>query len=359
MTRPLDPVALLTDLVATPSVSRSEGPAADLLDTWLRDHGLQTERLDDLNVVVRLRGAAPGPTLLLNSHLDTVPAKDGWDTDPWTPTLRDGRLIGLGSGDAKASVAAMACAVVELARQGLPAGQLIFAASVMEEVGGGGLEFIKDRLGPLDAALVGEPTSLQGAIAQGGLLIIEGCAHGRTAHAARAHEGVNALPIAARDILTITDLPLERQHPFLGTSTANVTVARAGDRHNVIPDRAEFTVDVRYTSAYAPEELFDLLDQATRSELRVRSKRLMPVETSPDAAIVQALLAVAPGTGLFGSPTMSDWVHLRGVPTVKIGPGDSERSHTPNESVALSDVTRAHALYRDVARRFLAPGAAP
>src|SRR5690606_6068964 len=177
-------------------------------------------------------------------------ARDGWESDPWTPHRHEGRLYGLGSGDAKASVAAMATATVRIARQGLAAGRLVFAATVMEEVGHGGLEHVAPTLGHIDGAFVGEPTNLEPALAQGGLLILEGTARGRTAHAARAHLGINALTIAARDVLAIDALTLDRVHPLLGASSINVTQIQAGTRHNVIPDTCDFVVDVRYTPSY-------------------------------------------------------------------------------------------------------------
>lgn len=350
MTSP-DPIALLERLVATRSLSGDETAAADLLTDYLRSHDLEVERWGD-NVVCRVRGEQPGATFLLNSHLDTVPAKEGWETDPWTPQIIDGRLVGLGSGDAKGSVAAMACAAIKCARAGIARGELIFAATVLEETGGGGLEEIRPRLGAIDGALVGEPTSLEGAVAQSGMMIIEAMAHGRTAHAARSHLGVNALTIAARDLLAIDALTLDRVHQHLGKSSANVTVIRGGDRHNVIPDACAFTIDIRYTPSYSPAELFALLDEITASSLSIRSERFLPVETSTTSRVIQALQHVAPDITLFGSPTMSDWVHLKGTPTVKIGPGQSERSHTPNESVSIEEVRRAVDLYADTITHF-------
>lgn len=354
------PAQLLAELVSTPSLSRDEGRVAGALCDWLRARDLPAERWGD-NVICVLEGDEPGPTLLLNSHLDTVSAREGWETDPWTPTLRDGRMYGLGSGDAKASVAAMAHAIWRCAEQGVERGRLVFAATVMEEVGGGGLEHILDDLGPIDAALVGEPTSLRGALAQGGLLILEACAQGRTSHAARGHLGVNALTAAARDLLALDEMHLEREHPLLGGSTAHATVIRGGERHNVIPDRCEYTIDIRYTPSYEAEELVALVDERVEAEIRVRSDRLRPVETSADAPIVSAMEAEHPDLGPFGSPTMSDWVHLRGVDAIKIGPGDSEHSHTPNESVDLDEVITAVDIYAACAQRFLAraPGPAP
>lgn len=347
-----DVITLLEELVSTPSLSGSETAAADVLTAYLRDHGLSVERLGD-NVVCRIKGAAPGPTFLLNSHLDTVPAKDGWLTDPWTPQVVDGRLFGLGSGDAKASVSAMARAMVNTFEEGLACGELIFAATVLEETGGGGLEEIRPALGDLDAALVGEPTSLHAAVAQSGMMILKASAHGRTAHAARSHLGDNALTIAAHDLLAIDAFVLDRVHPHLGGSLANVTVLHGGDRHNVIPDLCEYTIDVRYTPSYTPADIFTQLDAITRAELRVHSERFLPVETPTQGALLEALDVAVPHTPRFGSPTMSDWVHLKGTPAIKIGPGQSEYSHTPNESVGIEEVRRAVDLYAQMAQTFI------
>ncbi len=343
---------LLGELVATRSISGHEGAVAQLLGTWLRAHGIVFESIGD-NVIARLRGREPGPTLLLNSHLDTVPAKGDWQRDPWSPSVEDGRLYGLGSGDAKASVAAMACAFRQLHERGLERGSVIFAATVMEETGGGGLEHIVGDLGPLNAALIGEPTSLKAAVAQGGLMILEGTARGVAAHAARPWEGKNALEIAAQDLLSIHSTRFDRNHPLLQGTTATVTVLRGGDRHNVIPATCEYTIDVRYTPAYSPDEIEALLRDRTQAELCVRSRRLAPVETAADAGIVTALRSALPELQLQGSPTMSDWVHLRHIDAVKIGPGDSARSHTANESVACAEVVRAVDLYRDTALALL------
>ena len=357
-----DPVDLLEALVATRSLSRQEDEIAGLMCGWLRERGLPAERLG-CNVVLVIEGSEPGPTLLLNSHLDTVPPASGWSQDPWTPTRQQGRLTGLGAGDAKGSVAAMACAAAAIGAQGLTHGKLVFAATCCEEVGGGeGLEAVLGDLPPLDAALVGEPTGLQGALAQGGLLIIEACAHGRSAHAARPDQGINALTVAARDLLTLDGLTLDRHHPLLGGSTAVATVLQGGSRHNVIPDRCDYTIDIRYTPAYEPGEIVALLDEALEAELKVRSDRLRPVEIPLDHPLVSALRSAHPAgpaaLAPFGSPTMSDWVHLgrAGVPAVKIGPGMSQRSHTADEWIEESQVRQAAALYRDCALGFTRGG---
>lgn len=345
---------LLKALIATRSLSGHEADAARLLASWLGDHRVAATIDDEHNVIVEVTGEAPGPTLLLNSHLDTVPAGEGWESDPWSPYVHEGRLVGLGSGDAKASVATMASAALAIAKAGLPCGKLIFAATVKEEVGHGGLETLKPRLGPIDAALVGEPTSLHAALAQGGLLILEATARGVSSHAARAHLGKNALTAAARDLIALDALELDRVHPLLGPSSANVTVIQGGKRHNVIPDTCGYTLDIRYTPSYTWEELVALIDAATEADIRVRSSRLQPVETSAESPIARAIAHAHPEASFFGSPTMSDWVHLKGIDAIKIGPGDSERSHTANESVSLAHVEAAVELYAGAAQHFFA-----
>ena len=348
-----DAIALLHELVSIESVSRNEHAIANFLEGWLSDHGVTTRRIDD-NVIATVEGAEPGETFLLNSHLDTVAAVAGWESDPWTPFLDAGRLVGLGSGDAKASVAAMACAAVELSKRGLARGRLMFAATVMEEVGRGGMDVIRPQLGEIAAGMVGEPTSLEAATAQGGLLLIEATAKGRAAHAARAHLGINALTVAARDLIKLDTFRLDRVHPQLGPTTIVATVIKGGERHNVVPDRCEFTLDIRTNPAYEHEEIFEILQGELESELRVRSKRLRPVETPGAGKLIQSLNAAHPDElVIFGSPTMSDWAHLRDLEGVKFGPGDSQRSHTANESVNIDQVRAAVGIYAGCAERYL------
>ena len=346
-----DPLELLASLVEIPSLSRDEDRIAAHLFGWFQEHDIEAVRLGD-NVIARVHGQEPGPTILLNSHLDTVPASEEWTCDPWTPTTRNGVLTGLGANDAKASVAGMACATVQTARAGLGKGCLIFAATCMEEVGGGGLEMLLPELGHLDAAIVGEPTSLDVALAQNGLLILEAETFGQSAHAAHSHKAVNALTIAARDLVALSELRLDKAHALLGGSTVNVTVVHGGERHNVIPDRCRYTIDVRYTPSYDPDELITLVDDLVSAEISARSSRLRPVSTSPDADIVKVIRSVHPKAELFGSPTLSDCTHLGGIDAVKFGPGDSCNSHTPDEWVEIAQVEQAVSFYSDCVLRF-------
>lgn len=348
-------VKLLTELVAIPSVSGDEEAVAAHLAAWLEERGL-TPTVDDRNLHVRIAGRAPGPVLLLNSHLDVVPPGDGWLADPFVPRLIDGRMIGRGANDAKASVAAMAVATVALAADPPARGELVFAATCEEERGRDGLERLLPTLGPLDAAIVGEPTGLHPAVAQNGLLLLELYPRGRAGHAARPHLADNAISIAARDIVAIEGLTWEPANPHVGPMTLAVTQIEAGTAHNVIPDRARIVVDIRTIPEIPPHAVVERIRSVVRSEVRVRSDRLAPVATPAGAAILDAVLRALPDARPFGSPTLSDWAHLAGVPAVKLGPGLSEVSHTTEEWVELAQVERAADAYRQIARTYLDGG---
>lgn len=336
-----DPLPLLRDLVAARSPSREEGPAADVLEAWLRGKG-EVVRADRNLALVR-RGPRPGPTLLLCSHHDTVPATPAWTRDPWAPTEEEGRLYGLGANDAKGCLAAMAvaCAAAEL-----PAGTLVLAGVCEEEVGRGGLEVFLPTLPAPDAAIVGEPTGLDLAVAQNGLLVLDCVNRGRAGHAARPHLAENPIPAMARDILAVEALELDREHPVAGRTTRVVTMAHAGERHNVIPDRATWTVDLRTTAAWTHAELVERVRAVVAAEVNVRSDRFHPVATPPDAAILAAAEAARPAARRFASPTLSDWAHLGAVPAIKWGPGRSEVSHTADEWVEIAQVHEAAQVYR-------------
>lgn len=339
---------LLRALVAAPSPSREEGPAVEVLRAW--GAAFPTLRQGNNLAFVRDSGR-PGPTLLLLSHTDTVPATSAWTRDPFTPTEEEGRLHGLGANDAKGCVAAMA---VAFATAGLGRGRVVFAPVCEEEVGRGGLERFLPELPPPDAAIVGEPTDLEIAVAQNGLLVIDALVRGRAGHAARPQLADNPIVGLARDVLALEALDLDRVHPVAGRTTRVVTVVAAGERHNVIPAEASYTIDLRTTPAYTHPELVTILGGVLRAELTVRSDRFHPVSTPPDAAILACVRAARPEAALFASPTLSDWAHLRGVPAVKWGPGRSEVSHTADEWVSLAQVEAAVVAYRDVVERFLA-----
>jgi acetylornithine deacetylase len=341
-------VALLSDLVAARSPSREEGPAADVLEAWLRARSLDVVRADR-NVAAIVDSGVPGPTVLLLSHHDTVPATEAWTRPPWTPTIEGGCMYGLGANDAKGCLSAM-CLAVAAARP--KRGRIVLVGACEEEVGRGGAEVFLPTLPAADHAIVGEPTGLDIAVAQNGMLILEAETHGRAGHAARPHLADNAIYRGARDVLALEALVLDRVHPAAGRTTHAVTVCSAGDRHNVIPDRFRFTVDLRTTPAYTHAELEGIVRSAVSAEVRVRSDRFRPVATPENAPVLAAALAAVPGARTFASPTLSDWAHLAS-PAIKWGPGLSEVSHTADEWVELAMVERAVGAYASVLHTLL------
>ena len=327
--------------------------------------GLEVGRLGD-NVWASLGDG--DDLLLLCSHLDVVPPSTEHPYPPFEPTVVNGKVYGRGTVDAKASGASMLMALIELATSGWrpPArGRVVVALTVCEEAGGkdNGMEQCRAELfghalPEVSAALVGEPTELKPCLAQKGLLILTATAHGTTAHAARAHLGDNALTRAARDLITIDGFTFPQVDPLLGRPTATATLIEGGTAKNVVPDRCTFTLDIRSTPAATHAELTETVARQLESEVEVYSDRLVPCSTSSDARVARATTDALASLGLeaepFGSPTASDWVFLADVPAVKIGPGRSELSHTPNEHVESRQLDAAVEVYAEIARRYVA-----
>jgi acetylornithine deacetylase len=345
----IDPVALLKELIAAPSVSGSEGPALDRLEAALRGAGLEATR-SGRNLWTAVGTAKL--TLLLNAHLDTVPPSEAWTRRPFEPEVDGGRLYGLGSGDDKASVAAMAAAVERLAKEGFP-GTVVFAATCDEETGGEGLEVLRRELPPAEAAVIGEPTRLAVATAQRGLIRIEACAEGRAAHAARPHQGENAILKAVDDVQRLREMTFVKEHPLLGRPTVTVTQMQAGVGRNVVPPACRFTVDVRTTPLYDNDWFVPELRRRIRSPIPTLKARMTPVEIRADEKIVQAALAAAGAEAPVGFGGVSDMFHVRDLPCVVLGPGEPEQSHRADESVPLDQVERAVDVYHALARRWI------
>jgi acetylornithine deacetylase len=356
---PLDRAALLAlhrDLVATRSVSGEEGPLAALLAERLRARGVLAERHGDSLLAL----AGEGPVLLLDSHLDTVPPAAGWRYEPFAATVEEGRVYGLGSNDAKASVAAMTAAFLALAGEPLPFA-LGLALVAGEETRGTGTQRVLAELAardrPLLAAVVGEPTGLEVAVAQKGLLLLELVAHGDACHAAHAAAlgARNAALVLATDLVTLAAAELAPPHPLLGPTTVQPTMMRAGEARNVVPAEARAVLDVRTTPASSHAALTARVRELVESEVSVLSERLVPRETEEGSWLVRAAQAARPQARLYGSPTLSDLVYVRGVPAIKVGPGRSERSHTADEWVEEEEVVAGAdfyaALIRECARR--------
>jgi len=333
-------VDFLTEFVSIPSVSGSETALADRIAEILRESGVDAER-PGRNVLAR-RGKG-SPCLLLNSHLDTVPAVEGWSGDPWTPRIGNGRLMGLGSSDAKACVASMLEAFLTAP---LPTqGNLLFAATCDEETGGEGLEKLVSQLS-FDAAIIGEPNDFAVAIAQKGLVKLKLTARGRSGHAARPHLSDNAITRSARDALAIESLDLSVEDPYLGRPTAAVTMVRGGIKSNVIPDRCELTVDARTVPGLDNDAMIERIRSAVSSDVEVLSNRLRPVAGDPGWKIARAALTAAGAAAVTGFPSVSDLAHLSGKPGIVFGPGTPDQSHAADESIALSALARAPEIYR-------------
>ncbi|MDO4186285.1 MAG: M20 family metallo-hydrolase [Bacteroidales bacterium] len=337
-------IGLLRKLIAIPSISREEEKAADYVQRYLEEMGMQTGRKGN-NVWCLSPGFSTGkPTLLLNSHIDTVKPVSGWTRPPFSPTIEDGKLYGLGSNDAGASLVSLMQVFLELC-QTTQAYNLIFLASCEEEVSGkNGIECVLPLLPPIDFAIVGEPTEMQPAIAEKGLMVLDVTAYGKSGHAAR-EEGVNAIYLAMADMAWFRDYRFEKVSPFLGPVKMSVTMVSAGTQHNVVPDKCSFVVDIRSNECYTNQELYNIICQHVSSEIKARSFRLGSSHVDASHPLVQRMVAL--GRTPFGSPTLSDQA-LMAFPSLKIGPGKSSRSHSANEFICMSEIEEAIDLYLQI-----------
>lgn len=336
---------LLQSLIAIPSLSRDEEKAADCLQNYIEMQGMTTGRKGNNVWCLSPMFDLKKPTLLLNSHIDTVKPVSGWRKDPFTPTLEEnGKLYGLGSNDAGASVVSLLQAFLTLCRT-TQAYNMIFLASCEEEVSGkGGIECVLPELPPIQFAIVGEPTEMQPAIAEKGLMVLDVTAVGKSGHAAR-NEGDNAIYKVLDDIAWFRDYRFARESSLLGPVKMSVTMVNAGTQHNVIPDRCTFVVDIRSNECYTNQELFAEIQKHIRCEAQARSFRLSSSHVSPEHPIVQR--AVAMGRVPFGSPTLSDQA-LMPFPSLKMGPGKSSRSHTADEFIFIREIEEAIGMYLEL-----------
>ena len=348
-------IALLEELVATPSVSGSEEAVGRLVHSRAERWGLSVER-DDAGVRIEVAGPNPGPTIALVSHLDVVPPGEGWSRDPFVPVIENGKLYGRGSGDAKASVAAMILAASDVAAAGrLERGRLLVILGYGEETRNTTMPQAVQRSGPIDAAVIGEPTNLDFAVAQRGLMMIDLVARGTQRHAAYANDGgfINSLAVLSRDITRLATLCHDRPHPVLGDPTITPTMVSAGVSRNVTPPVAKAVLDVRSTPSWTHQELAEAITAAVESEVVITSDRLVPCETPAKSRLLAAARQARAEATSYGSPTCSDWVFLRHVDAFKCGPGTSKVSHTPDEWVELDEVTAARSFYADLVQRYL------
>ena len=331
-------VRLLSHLIATPSVSRDERRAADIMQEALTRYGFTPQREANNVWAMAHHYNEARPTLLLNAHLDTVKPVSTYTRNPYEPSLEEGILYGLGSNDCGGGLVSLLQVFRILDSSDSCPYNLAYLASAEEEVSGkDGISRALPLLPHIDVAIVGEPTGMQPAVAEKGLMVIDITAHGKSGHAARG-EGVNALYAALDDLCWIRSYQFDRVSTFLGATKMQATVIQAGTQHNVVPDTCQIVVDVRTNELYTNEEVFDIIQQHCQSECRARSFRLHSSRIDLQHPLVQRCIAL--GMTPFGSPTLSDQA-LMPFPSFKLGPGQSARSHSANEYILVSEIEDA------------------
>ena len=336
-----DAVDLLKKLIATPSVSRNEKDAADIMEQTIRSYGFEPQREANNIWIIDPHYDESRPTLLLNAHIDTVKPVASWTRNPFSPDVEDGVLYGLGSNDCGGGL----CSLLQIFRMLTENPQqynLIYLASAEEEVSGkDGITRALPLLPHIDLAIVGEPTGMNPAVAEKGLMVLDVIAHGKSGHAAR-NEGVNAIYEALDDMRWIRDYKFEKVSEFLGPTKMTLTVVNAGTQHNVIPDKCTMLVDIRTNEFYDNEEVFEFISQHLKSEVKAHSFRLKSSRIDPEHPLIKKCVAM--GMKPFGSPTLSDQA-LMHFPSFKLGPGESSRSHSANEFIRISEIRDAITKY--------------
>ncbi len=337
-----DAIDLLKSLISTPSFSKEENKTAELISNFFAQRNIPVNKKNN-NIWITSKYRKEGlPTILLNSHHDTVKPVPAWQRNPFEPGIENDALFGLGSNDAGASLVALAVVFIHFYEEKELPFNLIYLASAEEEISGRqGVESVLEDIGKIDFGIIGEPTQMQMAIAEKGLLVIDGTAYGKAGHAAR-EEGENAIYTALKDIEFLQNFQFKKISEQLGSVKISVTQINAGTQHNVVPDQCRFVIDVRTTENYSNDEVFEILQKNTISKLKARSYRL----NSSCISIKHPIVEIGQSLGLstFGSATLSDQA-LMPFPTLKIGPGDSCRSHTADEFILLEEIKNGIDIY--------------
>lgn len=332
---------MLRELIATPSVSRDECAAADIMEHRIKGYGFDCHRRGNNVWAVAPDYDPARPTMLLNAHIDTVKPVSSWTRDPFSPDIVDGRLYGLGSNDCGGGL----CSLLQTFRWASAVRRsynLVYLASAEEEVSGkNGISLVLPDLPHIDVAIVGEPTGMQPAIAEKGLMVLDMTAHGKSGHAAR-NEGVNAIYEALPDIEWVRDYKFQRVSQYLGSVKMTVTVINAGTQHNVIPDECRMLVDVRTNELYTNHEVFDIIRRNVKSDVEAHSFRLQSSHIDSGHPLVRRCVSM--GMTPYGSPTLSDQA-LMPFPSFKLGPGESSRSHSADEFILISEIGDAIGKY--------------
>jgi len=338
-------INLLKSIIATSSLSREEEEVAMIIRNFLNESSQEfCSRMN--NTWVRNKYWKEGlPVILLNSHIDTVKPSSDYTRDPYSPDIEDGVLYGLGSNDAGASLITLLAVFMHFSDEKNLPFNLVYAATAEEEISGtNGLASILEEIGAIDLAIVGEPTKMQMAIAEKGLIVLYCTAHGRSGHAAR-EEGENAIYKAIADIEKLRNFKFEKSSQIMGDVKLTVTIINSGSQHNVVPDACSFVIDVRTNEHYSNQQAFEVIQNLIDSEVTPRSLRLNSSGIPVDHPIVQRGIRL--GLSYYGSPTTSDQAVIP-YPSIKIGPGDSARSHTANEYILISEIEEGFRIYVDL-----------
>lgn len=343
-------IELLEKLIETPSLSREEDKTATIIEDFLSSKSIATQRIEN-NIIARNKEFdVSKPTILLNSHHDTVKPNSSWKKDPFTPVVVDGKFYGLGSNDAGGPLISLIAAFVNVYDKKDLKYNLVLAASAEEEISGkNGIELILPDLGKIDFAIVGEPTQLHMSIAEKGLMVLDCIAKGTSGHAAR-DEGENAIYNALDDIGWFQNYQFDKASDMLGDIKMSVTVINAGTQHNVVPDECHFIVDVRSTDVYTNDEILTIIKDNVQCEVTARSTRLQPSGLPEDHVLRDCAKSLKIKT--YGSPTLSDQA-LMPFPSIKIGPGDSARSHTADEYIGIQEIWDAIKMYNKLLKKLL------
>jgi acetylornithine deacetylase len=328
-----------------PSLSRNEQDAAAVIRQFLSDQNVNFQ-VKMNNTWAKNRFWKNGlPVVLLNSHIDTVRPASGYTRDPFSPDVEDGVLYGLGSNDAGASMVTLLAVFMHFNKEEHLPFKLIYAATAEEEVSGlNGLACILEELEPVDLAIVGEPTKMQMAVAEKGLMVLDCTSHGKSGHAAR-EEGENAIYKAIADIEKLRSYHFEKVSDVLGAVKMSVTLINAGTQHNVVPDQCTFVVDVRTNEYYSNQQAYEIIKKLVDSDVQPRSFRLNSSGIALNHPFVQR--GIRMGLNYYGSPTTSDQAVLP-YTSIKIGPGDSARSHTADEYIRISEIEEGFRIYVDL-----------
>lgn len=339
-----DAIDLLKLLIATPSVSREETRAADIMENTLKSYGLECKRYMNNVWSIAPNFDEKRNTILLNAHIDTVKPVKTWQRNPFCPTVEGDTLYGLGSNDCGGGLVSL-LQVFRILCERERYFNLIYLASAEEEVSGAnGISSILPLLPKISVAIVGEPTGMQPAVAEKGLMVLDITAHGQSGHAARG-EGINAIYEAVDDLCWLRSYKFKLVSDFLGPTVMNVTVIKAGTQHNVVPDTCEMIVDVRTNELYTNEEVFDFIRRHLSSDVKARSFRLHSSGISIEHPLVKRCIEL--GMKPFGSPTLSDQA-LMPFDSIKLGPGNSARSHCADEFIRFSEIKDAIGKYLKV-----------